>query len=64
MIDAESFLFSSFLNEMTISWEIKNTIYELQFRSRKARLKNKNQKLKFKTVNLDSKVRVTTRKFK
>ena len=64
MIDAESFLFSSFLNEMTISWEIKNTIYELQFRGRKARLKNKNQKLKFKTVNLDSKVRVTTRKFK
>ena len=33
---------------------------ELQVRSRKAEVKNKIQKLKFKNVSLDSKVQVTS----
>ena len=49
-----------YLLEVKIFFLTWNMSLELQVRSRKAEVKNKIQKLKFKNVSLDSKVQVTS----
>ena len=49
-----------YLLEVKVFFLTWNMSLELQVRSRKAEVKNKIQKLKFKNVSLDSKVQVTS----